>query len=382
MAKLDLQINFTQPHRLFSATGVFETRNETLADAFSCEANSKAIAFIDEALADAQPRLEQRVRGRFAGDDRLPRLIDVHRVTGGERCKNDLSVFEGVVRQIAAAHVDRHSYVLAIGGGAVLDVVGFGAAVVHRGVRLVRIGTTTMAQADSAVGVKNGINLDGVKNMLGTFAVPWAVINDAKLLQTLGERDWRAGFSEAVKVALIKDARLFEEIEVGADQIAARDMNVSQPIIDASAEWHMRHIATGGDPFELGSARPLDMGHWASHRLETMTDFELRHGEAVAIGLAIDATYAGLCSLMSQTDVRRVIDTLRRLGFALGHAALLRTDELMHGLDDFREHLGGPLTLILPAGVGKTVTVNHIDRPRMLEAVRQVSDMTEAASRP
>jgi len=372
MKRLDLRITFDQPHRLLSAAGVFEARHDALADAFACNGAGGAVAMIDQGLIDANPRLRQRVIDRFAGDDRLPTLVAAHAVSGGEACKAGLTAVQRIAGQIIDAKIDRHSYVLAVGGGAVLDAVGFAAAMVHRGVRLVRVATTTMAQADSGVGVKNGVNLAGVKNMLGTFAVPWAVINDAALLATLSDRDFRAGFSEAVKVAMIKDARLFERIEHDAERIAARDMAAVRPIIDASARWHMRHIAEGGDPFELGSARPLDMGHWAAHRLETMTDFQLRHGEAVAIGLTIDAMYAGLCSLMPDEDVRRVIGLLRALGFELTPPALSRVDELLTGLDDFAEHLGGPLTLILPAGVGRTVTVNHVDRQRMVEAIDAV----------
>jgi len=372
MTRLDLRITFDQRHRLFNVAGVFAARNDALADAFACDGAGNAAAMIDQGLLDADADLRQRVIDRFAGDDRLPALVAAHAVPGGEACKAGLTAVQRIAGQIIDAKIDRHSYVLAVGGGAVLDAVGFAAAMVHRGVRLVRIATTTMAQADSGVGVKNGVNLAGAKNMLGAFAVPWAVINDAAMLTTLSDRDWRAGFSEAVKVAMIKDARLFERIEHDAERIAARDMAAARPILDASARWHMRHIAEGGDPFELGSARPLDMGHWAAHRLESMTDFRLRHGEAVAIGLAIDATYAGLCSLMPGNDVHRVIGLLRALGFDLAHPALSRVDELLRGLDDFAEHLGGPLTLILPAGIGRTVTVNHIDRRRMVEAIETV----------
>ena len=378
MERLDLNIRYDQPHRLLSVHGVLEARSEALAAMFGPASNAKVIAFMDEGLIQARSRLIDQLRDRFVGDDRLPTLVDVATVPAGEQSKNDLGAFAALVRRIADAGIDRHSYVLAVGGGAVLDAVGFAGSVVHRGVRLVRLPSTTMAQADSAVGVKSGINLDGKKNMLGAFGVPWAVINDGHLLRTLSERDWRAGFSEAVKVALIKDARLFDEIELGADAIVARDESIAWPIIDASARLHMRHIAEGGDPFEQGSARPLDMGHWSAHRLETMTDFQIRHGEAVAIGLAIDSIYAGLCSLMSWPAVGRVVGTLQRLGFDLADPILDQTDDLMLGLSEFQEHLGGPLTLILPAGVGRTVTVNHIDRDRMLEAIGRVRNLASA----
>ena len=149
-----------------------------------------------------------------------------------------------------AAGLDRRSYVVVIGGGAVLDAVGFAAAIAHRGIRLVRLPTTTLAQADSGVGVKNAVNLFGKKNWIGSFAVPWAVLNDTSLLATLPDRDFIAGFSEAVKVSLLKDPAFFDTICRDAPLIRRRDMAATLPVIRASAEWHRDHITKGGDPFE------------------------------------------------------------------------------------------------------------------------------------
>ena len=138
-----------------------------------------------------------------------------------------------------------------LGGGAVLDAVGFAAAAAHRGVRLVRVPTTTLAQADSGVGVKNGINAFGKKNFLGTFSPPWAVINDEAFLQTLSDRDWRCGIAEAVKVALLKSERFFDQIGEAVPRLRMRDEQALIPIVRRSAWLHLHHITDGGDPFEL-----------------------------------------------------------------------------------------------------------------------------------
>lgn len=337
--------------------------------------DGRAVVFIDDRLDAAQPRLRQSVRNMLSDD----RHAGTHLVPGGERCKNDVTVYLDLARRIADAGIDRQSYVIAIGGGAVLDVVGFAAATVHRGVRLVRLGSTTLAQADSAMGVKNGINLDGVKNMLGCFAVPAAVINDATLLTTLSDTDWRGGFAEAVKVALIKDATLFSLVERHVGSINERDLDVAELIITRSAELHFDHITTGGDPFEQGSARPLDVGHWSAHRLETMTGFELSHGDAVAIGLAIDTVYAARLGVLRDNDARRILRCLCELGFVLSHPALDDTTALLAGLEQFREHLGGPLTLILPAGLGETATVHTVDEKLMIDAIQRVADGARTA---
>jgi len=294
-------------------------------------------------------------------------------VPGGEALKNDIHVLEQMLKALHAADLDRRSYVVVIGGGAVLDTVGFAAAIAHRGLRLVRLPTTTLAQADSGIGVKNSVNLFQKKNWLGTFAVPWGVINDASLLRTLSDRDYRCGFAEAVKVSLLKSPELFAQLERAAEAIGARDATVADVIIRRSAELHMDHIARGGDPFEANEARPLDFGHWSAHRLEALSNFELRHGEAVAIGVAIDTVYSALVHGLPGDDAHRVLACLRRLGFQLVHPALDDVEAVFQGLEEFRQHLGGRLTLTMISQIGQPLEVHAVDRQQMEAAVAQVT---------
>jgi 3-dehydroquinate synthase len=266
-----------------------------------------------------------------------------------------------------------------VGGGAVLDAVGFAAAIAHRGLRLVRLPTTTLAQADSGLGVKNAVNLFGKKNWVGSFAVPWGVINDAALLATLSQRDFICGFAEAVKVALLKDARMLDELCRVAPRIAGRDSAATQPMLRRSAELHLEHITRGGDPFEMQEARPLDFGHWSAHRLEAMTSFSIRHGEAVAIGVAIDTMYSTLAHGLPEEDAHRVLHCLCSLGFDLQHDALTDMRGLLDGLEEFRQHLGGRLTVTMLRAVGAPIDVHHIDVERMREAVNRVVQFSSGA---
>jgi len=358
-------------HRLEFTSGVLSVENDVLASCFDASTgDARAIAFIDEGVAHAYPGIADKLSDYFRQHAKhLPELVGVETVPGGEVCKNDPRSLNRIVDRIDESRIDRWSTVLCIGGGAVLDVVGFAAATVHRGVRLVRLPTTTLAQADSGIGVKCGVNHRGKKNLLGAFAVPRAVVCDPTFCRTLSDADWRCGFAEAVKVALIKDAELFARMQAVPEAIAARDETASFPVIERSAELHFRHITDGGDPFESGSARPLDMGHWAAHKLEQMTDFAVSHGEAVAMGLAIDLTYAAKTGLMAADEAHAAVDLLHRLGFALTHAALNDTDCLLAGLEEFREHLGGPLTLVMPAGLGATQNVHEVDHSAMRRAI-------------
>jgi 3-dehydroquinate synthase len=326
--------------------------------------------WLDEFVAEARPDLRHKLRSfAEAHPGRIELAGKVQVVVGGEAVKNDIHILERMLKVFHAAGLDRRSYVVVIGGGAVLDAVGFAAAIAHRGLRLVRLPTTTLGQADSGVGVKNAVNLFGKKNWLGSFAVPWAVINDTAMLATLPDRDFIGGFSEAVKVSLLKDPAMFAELCRTAPRIQRRDPEAALPMIRASAEWHRRHITLGGDPFEAREARPLDFGHWSAHRLEAMTDFQLRHGEAVAIGVALDTLYSSMALGLAREDADRVIRCLADLGFTLGHPALRDTAGLLEGLEEFRQHLGGRLTLTMLRGVGDPIDVHEIDRTLMRSAL-------------
>jgi 3-dehydroquinate synthase len=272
-------------------------------------------------------------------------------------------------------HFGRKDTFIAIGGGAVQDTVGYAAALIHRGCRLIRINSTTLAQADAGIGVKNGIDYASGKNFLGTFAPPYAVINDVSLLTSLSEQDWRNGIAEAVKVATIKDAAFLQWIQEHADALRMRDLEAMEKLVERTAELHLMHIAYGGDPFERGTARPLDFGHWCAHRLESITCWQLSHGEAVAIGIALDMLYASLIGLISGTDATRVIATLRECGLRVwcDELTLRATDgklAIMEGLRQFREHLGGALCVTLPQGLGNKTEVNEMDETLVEQAVQ------------
>jgi 3-dehydroquinate synthase len=252
---------------------------------------------------------------------------------------------------------------------------------------LIRVPTTVLSQDASAVGVKNGINAFGTKNYFGTFAPPFAVINDSTFLETLEDRDWLGGVAEAVKAALIKDPGFFTVIEREAGALVARDSTVMQRIVRRSAALHLAHIANGGDPFELGSSRPLDFGHWAAHRLEHLTAHRLRHGEAVAIGLALDCTYSHLAGLLPESDWRRIIDLLLALRLPVDVPELgmhLDTPDhprsVLRGLSEFREHLGGELTVMLLRRIGEAFDVHQIETGVMIQSIQLLKQIGAARS--
>jgi 3-dehydroquinate synthase len=372
-------------HRLYFTDDVLGADRDVLAGVLEPSEGRRARVqfWVDEFVAEARPDLRGRLRELVAAHpDRFELAGNVQVVVGGEAVKNDIHILERMLKVFHAADLDRRSYVVVVGGGAVLDAVGFAASIAHRGLRLVRLPTTTLGQADSGVGVKNAVNLFGKKNWLGAFAVPWAVVNDSAMLATLPDRDFIGGFSEAVKVSLLKDPAMFAGLCRDAPRIRRRDPSAALPAIRASAEWHRRHITLGGDPFEANEARPLDFGHWSAHRLEAMTDFRLRHGEAVAIGVALDTIYSSLALGLPATDADRVLRCLSDLGFTLAHPALDDVEGLLRGLEEFRQHLGGRLTVTMLRGVGDPIDVHEIDRGAMLAALRRIQSLAPASPSP
>ncbi|NNJ27983.1 3-dehydroquinate synthase [Planctomycetes bacterium LzC2] len=337
-------------------------------------ATPKAQVWVDASLADGVPGLTDRLDELLADWDAagLAEPAGSFRLVGGEACKNDPKHVDRILAAINDADLDRRSYLIVIGGGAVLDAVGYAAAIAHRGVRLIRLPSTTLAQGDSGVGVKNAVNRFQKKNWQGTFAAPWAVVNDARLLETLPDRDFRAGFSECVKVSLLKSPADFADLCERAGDIKQRAFDAYWPALKASCLWHLKHITAGGDPFEALEARPLDFGHWSAHRLEPLSGYVVRHGEAVGLGVALDVLYSAAVHGLSTADADRALDCLAALGLPLWHPLLGDADRLMQGLEEFRQHLGGRLTVTLLNGVGAPLNVHEIDEPAMRQALRSL----------
>jgi 3-dehydroquinate synthase len=357
---------------------LFDPANSILKDTLTrLEPNRRhrCLVFVDDGLVGARPGLladiENYARTHAAAIELVVAPIPV---SGGEKIKNELFHIEWMMGFIQQHRIDRHSFVIAIGGGAVLDAVGLVAATSHRGIRHIRVPTTVLSQNDSGVGVKNSVNLKGSKNFIGTFAPPFAVLNDLDFIADLPAREKTAGMAEAVKVALIRDASFFSWLERHVDALTLFEPAVMATMIRRCAELHMHQIAHAGDPFECGSARPLDFGHWAAHKLESLTRNHVRHGEAVAIGIALDTRYSVLAGLLQPGLDERVAALLELLGFDLWHPVIeARASDgshpLLRGLSEFREHLGGELTITLLEDIGRGIEVHEMDENRVHDAI-------------
>lgn len=341
----------------------------TLDSIFETLAPIKALPVFDRGVHASNPIVTKALIKWFSENQHTFHEPIV--VEGGEAAKNDMQVVDQVLCSINENNLCRRSCVLVIGGGAVLDAVGYATSIAHRGIPIVRMPSTTLAQCDSGIGVKNAVNYFGKKNFIGVFDPPFAVVNDFRLLDSLNDQHWVSGLSEAVKVALVKDADFFDEIESYAPQLVSRDSEAMVKVIKKSALLHLKHITAGGDPFERLDARPLDFGHWAAHKLEQMTGHSLAHGDAVSIGLAIDIRCSVGLGLLNDSVANRAITLLQSLGLPTAHCDMMQ-DELIHGIEEFRQHLGGNLTLLMLKGIAEPIDVHALDAPVVRQALSEL----------
>ena len=383
---LERTIHLELVHRIEFTRDLFSPVNSVLSDVVSksgSSESSKFIVFVDGGVVGGKQNLLREIQSWFNAKDGELELVDSPFVLpGAESCKNDWSLIPEIWEKMNRNSIDRHSYVLAIGGGAFLDMVGFAASTAHRGVRLIRVPTTSLSQGDGGVGVKNGINYFGKKNWVGSFSVPFAVINDFAFLESLDDTSRRAGIIEAIKVALVRNKKFFIEIEKLSDRLFKLEQAALEYVIQRSAEEHVDHISTSGDPYELGSARPLDFGHWVAHKLEQISAFRIGHGEAVAVGLAVDLIYSKRVGIISKDDCDRILNLIRSTGFNIYDPELSRIEAgrsvILQGLEEFREHLGGILTITLVPEIGRKIEVNVIDETEILASIDELSSYNNA----
>ena len=391
MNRIDQKLSVPFEFPVIFTDRVFDPANRALVDAIdrlqesAMGAPHRAMVFAEETVASHHPGLADKITGYFLAHPRkLALAAPPQIVTGGEAVKNDFSLIGKFAAQMLAAHLSRHAYVVVVGGGAALDAIGLAASLVHRGLRLVRMPTTVLSQCDGGVGVKNGVNFAGQKNALGVFAPPWAVINDFEFLKSLNSRQWLDGIAEAFKVSVIRDKPFFDFLVSNAVKLRERDPAAMRHLVFRCAELHLEHIRSGGDPFEFGRARPLDFGHWSAHKLETMSDFKISHGEAVAIGILLDSLYAVTKGWLTRAEFDAIHSAFGKSGLPLWFDALETPSsvrppssalKIFDGIAEFQEHLGGKLCVTYPRGIGARHEVHEIDLPAMASAISQLKSL-------
>jgi 3-dehydroquinate synthase len=373
-------VNFNVPFtiRIRSSQNLFSSDFGILENLFerSNETLPKVQAWIDSGVLKFSPEKVESINNLLSNSASID-YRGFHPTPGGEDSKMNNRIIEEMWNSFNIDDLDRRSYILAIGGGATLDSVGYAAALAHRGIRIIRVPATTLSQADSGVGVKNAINHFGKKNWLGSFSVPWGVINDYGILESLSDRDFYCGFSEALKVFLLKSPEKFSWLCAHACDINKRNPGICKEAITQSVLYHLDHITKGGDPFESETARPLDFGHWSAHKLEPLSKYEIRHGEAVAIGVALDCIYSSKVHGLDTDHCYKAVKCLADIGLPTFHPLMKNTQEILVGLEEFRQHLGGILTITLIESPGHPINVHSISQNIMRDSINELESLSK-----
>ena len=264
----------------------------------------------------------------------------------GESIKT-LQTVETIYRRFIELGVDRATFVLGIGGGIVTDVAGFAASTYMRGLPFGFISTTLLGQVDASVGGKNGVNVDGYKNMAGTFTQPQFVVCDPSLLRSLPDREFRAGLAEVVKAAIIADADLFGRIEQTSFETLRTDTDLLSDVI--SAAIRVKADIVEYDEKESGERRKLNLGHTLAHAIEKSSN-RMNHGEAVAVGTALIAGAAVKLGVLKEEERQRIAEVLSRLGFDLTPPVEIK--RLLKEVGKDKKNEDGMLRIVLPVGIG------------------------------
>jgi 3-dehydroquinate synthase len=282
----------------------------------------------------------------------------LHLFDDAERAKN-LRTVELVARALVRVGADRRSLLVAVGGGVVGDVAGYVAASYLRGVALVHVPTTVVAQVDSSIGGKTGVNLPEGKNLVGAFYPPRLVLTDPELLRTLPEREYRGGLAEVIKHAAIADARLFAWLEENFDRVLRRDAAALAYLIPRNVAIKARVVSR--DERERGLREILNFGHTFAHALESLTKYRrYQHGEAVAWGMMAAALLGHEAGITRARDVERIVALVRRMG-PLPAWARVTPAQMIESMRADKKARGGKLRFVLTPRIGKAASYDGID---------------------
>ena len=299
----------------------------------------------------------------------------IHTFDDAEAAKNLKSV-EVIARSLVKAGADRRAVVIVVGGGVVGDVAGFAAASYLRGVALVQVPTTMVAQTDSAIGGKTGVNLPEGKNLVGAFYPPKLVMVDTNTLKTLPQREFRGGLAEVIKYGVIADAKLFSFLERTFEKVLARDARALKYLITRSVE--IKALVVSKDEREAGLREILNFGHTFGHALESVTAYRrYQHGEAVAWGMMAAALYGHEIGVTSASDAARMIALVRRMG-KLPDWPRVAPNRLIELMGSDKKTRGGKLRFVLTSKIGKAATYEARDLHKLELVLRMTPRVAEA----
>jgi 3-dehydroquinate synthase len=305
----------------------------------------------------------------LAGFSTKPEILTV---PAGESHKR-LSTVERLLEQLANSHADRDSVLIAFGGGVLGDMTGFLAAIYMRGIRYIQVPTTALAQIDSSIGGKTGVNLAAGKNLAGSFHHPLAVFADPAVLSTLPPAELRAGLQESIKAGIIRDPNLFALLEREQTRILSADLEALTEVVTASVR--VKAAVVNADERESGLRMILNFGHTLGHAIEAATEYkQLLHGEAIAWGMLAAIRIAADRALITAADAERMSALIRAYGPPKPFTAEAAHLVALTAKD--KKNRSGARSFVLPTSIGSCIIVCDVTEPELLRAAEAIT--TEA----
>ena len=373
-----LEVKFDLPceYSVKFTRDIFGDGNGLLAETLGADGKNEPQVLLaaDRAVVEKTPGLGLKI-GKYFKDRGIKLAAKPYVVNGGEINKtNGMTTVRQITEVLADSGIGRDGFLIVIGGGAMIDAAGYAAATFNRGTRIVRVPTTLLMQCAGACLPSAGTNILNRKDASSVFTVPFASIVDFDFLKTLSAGQRGEGAAEAVKIAAAADAKFLAWIGENAQGISEGDDAALEELVRRSAALHVQALAKGKGATLRDAVRILESGLWSAHRIEALGRFRIPHGAALATGLCIDAAYSVAKGLVPEEDADLVGETLAKCGALNGieriAPILERTDDILRGIEEFRQHTGGlPL---FPGPLGKAVPVESVDMERMKTIIQDL----------
>jgi 3-dehydroquinate synthase len=283
-----------------------------------------------------------------------------------------LAAVEKLAEQLLHLGADRGSALVAVGGGVTGDVVGFLASIFMRGVPHIQVPTTLLAQVDSSIGGKTGVDLEQGKNLLGAFHQPRVIWMDLQFLETLAPEEFRQGMAEVIKTAMIGDEALWNYLEANEEPLRHRQSEALYQVVASCSRLKAKVVQA--DEKEAGLRRTLNLGHTLGHALERLSGYRLRHGDAVAIGLIAATRMAVFLGKFESEDLVRLENLCRAWDLPVRIPACFSPEALMGAMQTDKKHIGGRLHFILPVRIGEVVDYQDLNAARMGDILKLLQD--------
>ena len=316
--------------------------------------------------SDVNPLYGQRVLERLK---ETTRPVDIIEIPAGESSKS-LETVDGVARRLVGLSASRKSLLIALGGGVVGDVAGFVASIYMRSIPYIQIPTTLLAQVDSSVGGKTGVDLPEGKNLVGTFYQPKAVYIDLSVLETLSDKDFGNGLAEIIKYSIIADHGFFELLEQEKAGIRKRDISLMKNLVGRSCKIKAEIVEK--DEKESDLRRILNFGHTLGHALEAGSDYSLSHGEAVAIGMVGAAMISHKLNHLDENSCARIAALIESYGLPTTIPAGMETAKITGFMTTDKKAVGGQLHFVLTKGIGVPFVTPEVPPGVVVEAIEEL----------